>query len=194
MSEIDVMYTRTYDGDYLADFDCNDDDLPKSKVFFYKAIQADELAALRSRIAELEAQRDDLGPMFVRDLCEVLGSSDTSTLDCIMKTVRGLKAQSATLTPRRCSRECYLRGWQAAQEAAAQIAHDAMSVVPLGTDRRYKVAGQIESAIRALQPPADCGCNPLEPDVDRDVCSEKCHWFVNGPSGNRCAVCNAPRY
>ena len=53
---IDVMYTRTNDGDYIADFDCNESDLPKSNVFFYVAIQANELAALRQRVSDLEAK------------------------------------------------------------------------------------------------------------------------------------------
>lgn len=55
MSAIDVMFTRTYDGDYIADFDCNDSELPHDRnVFFYQAISAEELANLRVRVAELE--------------------------------------------------------------------------------------------------------------------------------------------
>ena len=83
----------------------------------YDARVVSELAALRARIAELEAQ-------------------------------------PATLTPRQCNRLCFERGFEAGREAAAGAVRS-LSHMP----------SAYEDAIRAIamQPPAECGCNPLKP-------------------------------
>ena len=152
----------------------------------------EQLAALRQRISELEAQRDEFGPLFIRDLCEALGVSDTSTLDVVMQSIRGLKAQ-AVVTPRQCSRACFERGWQASIEAASGVSDKFSNATrmklpyPFGglddpDDDGFETARpllnwtgrSISEAIRALQPPAECGdCNPLKPsEHDADMLDE----------------------
>lgn len=60
MIKIDVMFTRTHDGDYIADFDCSPIELPLSSVFFYQAVVPSELIAFEQRAEAAEAQRDEL--------------------------------------------------------------------------------------------------------------------------------------
>ena len=59
MKHIDVMFTRTNDGDYIADFDCAQSELPESNVFFFQAISAVDFVrseASGRTAAELSAQ------------------------------------------------------------------------------------------------------------------------------------------
>jgi len=75
-------------------------------------------------------------------------------LAALRARIAELESQSATLTPRQCNRACFERGFEAGREAAAGAVRS-LSHMP----------SAYEDAIRAIamQPPAECGCNPLKP-------------------------------